>query len=115
MSQFKINNSIEKRTVEAGKIIIKYPDRIPIIVEINKASDEIKLDKYKYLVPYDLTIGQFLYVVRKRVNIASEKALFIFFSNTLPATSDTVGNIYKNKKDVDGFLYAIISLESTFG
>ena len=49
------------------------------------------------------------------MNIEPAKALFIFFNNSLSPTSDTMGNIYNNNKDIDGFLYAIISLESTFG
>ena len=43
------------------KLRSKYPDRVPVIVE----STALKLSKSKFLVPKDLTIGQFLYVVRK--------------------------------------------------
>jgi GABA(A) receptor-associated protein len=116
MSKFKLNNTFEKRKKESGRIIIKYNNRIPIIVEVNKQHlNELILDKYKYLVPFDLTVGQFLYVLRKRLKISSEKALFILFNNELPPNSDMVSNVYKNKKDDDGFLYATVSLESTFG
>lgn len=116
MSQFKLNNTFEKRKSEACRISDKYKGRVPIIVEVNDSSKrEITLDKNKYLVPFDLTAGQFLFIIRKRIKIEPEKALFIFFNNTLPSTADTVGCIYKEKKDKDGFLYATISLESTFG
>ena len=30
------------------------------------------------------TVGQFVYVIRKRINIPSDKAIFIFVNNTLP-------------------------------
>ena len=116
MSKFKQMHTFEKRKSEHERINIKYNDRIPIIVEINAQNkQELNLDKYKYLVPRDLTLGQFLCVIRKRVNIEPAKALFIFFNNSLSPTSDTMSNIYNNNKDIDGFLYAIISLESTFG
>ncbi|CAO2210720.1 unnamed protein product, partial [Urochloa humidicola] len=40
----------------------------------------------RYLVPVDLTVGQFVYVVRKRINISAKKTIFIFVKNTLPPT-----------------------------
>lgn len=40
----------------------------------------------RYLVPADLTIGQFVYVVRKRIKLSAEKAIFIFVKNVLPPT-----------------------------
>lgn len=41
---------------------------------------------FRYLVPADLTVGQFVYVVRKRIKLSPEKAIFIFVKNILPPT-----------------------------
>jgi hypothetical protein len=41
---------------------------------------------YRYLVPADLTVGQFVYVIRKRIKLSAEKAIFIFVDNVLPPT-----------------------------
>lgn len=116
MSVFKEKNTFEKRRSESERIMAKYPDRIPIIVEVaEQAKDDIVLDKYKYLVPCDIDMSHFIFIVRKRVKLEPEKALFMFFGNTLCRTSNTVGHVYKENKDKDGFLYAVISLENTFG
>ena len=40
----------------------------------------------RYLVPADLTVGQFVYVIRKRIKVGPEKAIFMFVKNTLPPT-----------------------------
>lgn len=112
--KFKLQNSFEKRVAESTRICEKYTDRIPIIVETVENS-ELVLDKTKYLVPHDLSVAQFLYVIRKRIKLAPENALFIFFNGTLPPTSALISSVYKAKKDKDGFLYATVSLESTFG
>lgn len=40
----------------------------------------------RYLVPADLTVGQFVYVIRKRIKLSPEKAIFIFVKAVLPAT-----------------------------
>lgn len=114
-SGFKKNNTFDKRKNESQRISIKYKDRVPVIVELGENCTNLVLDKCKYLVPYDLTVSQFLYVIRKRIKLAPEHALFIFFNNSLPPASDMLGTIYKNHKDKDGFLYASVSLESTFG
>lgn len=75
---------VEKRKAEADRIRQKYPDRIPVICEKVEKSDIPTIDKKKYLVPADLTVGQFVYVIRKRIKLSSEKAIFMFVNEILP-------------------------------
>ncbi|KAM7271813.1 hypothetical protein ACFE04_031027 [Oxalis oulophora] len=105
----------ERRQAEASRIREKYPDRIPVIVERAEKSDVPEIDKKKYLVPADLTVGQFVYVVRKRIKLSPEKAIFIFVHNILPPTGTMMSAIYEENKDEDGFLYMTYSSENTFG
>ena len=114
---YKKKFSFEVRNKEAINIIKKYPDRIPIIVEkSDKCCGDIdNIDKKKYLVPNDLTIGQFQYVIRKRIKLQPEKALFIFINNLIPPTSQKLLSAYDEYKDKDGFLYVCYSGENTFG
>ncbi|KAL7165098.1 hypothetical protein ACSBR2_040889 [Camellia fascicularis] len=70
---------------------------------------------FRYLVPADLTVGQFVYVIRKRIKLSAEKAIFIFVDNVLPPTGSIMSSIYDEKKDEDGFLYVTYSGENTFG
>lgn len=72
-------------------------------------------DDCRYLVPADLTVGQFVYVVRKRIKLSPEKAIFIFVKNILPPTAAMMSAIYEENKDEDGFLYMTYSGENTFG
>ncbi|ONM23986.1 Autophagy-related protein 8a [Zea mays] len=107
--------SVEKRQSESARIRDKYPDRIPVIVEKAGKTDVPEIDKKKYLVPADLTVGQFVYVVRKRIKLSPEKAIFVFVKNTLPPTASLMSAIYEENKDEDGFLYMTYSGENTFG
>jgi GABA(A) receptor-associated protein len=50
----------------------------------------------RYLVPADLTVGQFIYVVRKRIKLSPEKAIFVFVKNTLPPTGIYWTNVAVN-------------------
>lgn len=53
------------------------------------------LDKKKYLVPSDLTVGQFYFLIRKRIQLRPEDALFFFVNNVIPPTSATMGSLYQ--------------------
>lgn len=91
--KFKSEHSIEQRKAESDRIKNKYPDRLPVIVEKSEKSKVNDIDKKKYLgisdqspllyiyysagdlliiiikVPADLTTGQFVYVIRKRLKL----------------------------------------------
>ena len=82
----------------------RYADRIPVICEKVEKSDIATIDK-KYLGPADLTVGQFVYVIRKRIKLSPEKAIFIFVDEVLPPTAALMSSIYEEHKDEDGFLY----------
>ena len=111
---FKERFPYENRVKESSRIMKKYPNRIPIIVE-RDGTDVPDVDKHKYLVPCDLSISQFIYVIRKRINLESEKAIYLFINNTLPPSSALLSQIYEKHADEDGFLYTIYSGENAFG
>jgi len=110
------NKPFDVRKAEAARIQAKHPDRIPIVVEkALKATDIPNIDKTKFLVPADLTIGQFTYVIRKRIKLPPEKTIFIFVNRSLPASAALVSAVYNSNKDKDGFLYITYGAENTFG
>jgi GABA(A) receptor-associated protein len=88
---------------------------LQVIVEKADKSDIPAIDKKKYLVPNDLSVGQFTYVIRRRIQISPEKALFIFVKNVLPANAALMADVYEDHKDADGFLYMTYAGENTFG
>ncbi|KAK9936025.1 hypothetical protein M0R45_012890 [Rubus argutus] len=114
-SLFKCEHPLERRQAEAARIREKYPERVPVIVEKAVKSDIADIDKKKYLVPADLTVGQFVYVVRKRIKLSADKAIFVFVKNILPPTAALMSAIYEENKDEDGFLYMTYSGENAFG
>merc|ERR1712097_137173 len=116
LQRFKDEHTYEKRVEEADKIRKKHPDRIPVICEKSEGSDIPEIDRKKYLVPQELTVGQFVYVVRKRLRLPPEKAIFIFVDGRLPSNGAALmSQMYKDYKDQDGFLYVTYSGENTFG
>merc|ERR1712126_666657 len=96
--QYKEEHPFEKRRAEGEKIRRKYPDRVPVIVEKSPKARIGDLDKKKYLVPSDLTVG-----------------LFYFLNNVIPPTSATMGSLYQEHHEEDFFLYIAYSDESVYG
>lgn len=116
--KFKSQYTFKERLEESISIMSKHPDKIPIICEKmndNKNKDIPTIDKSKYLVSKDLTMCQFLYVIRNRMKLPAEKAIFLFVGNTIPTSSSMIINIYSQYKDADGFLYITYSGENVFG
>ena len=115
--RFKHEFSLHHRRSEACRVIEKYPDRVPVICEKNTHSNAYcpNIDKIKYLVPKDFTLGQFMHVIRTRLRLSPEKALFLFIENKMPSTSASMINVYNNYVDGDGFLYITYDLENVFG
>lgn len=112
---YKDSTSYETRYNEVRQIMDKYPNRIPIIVERLKTSNAPIIDKRKYLVPVDLTVGQFMFVIRKRLRFSSEVGLYFFIDGHIPATSELLSVVYARSRDIDGFLYINYATENTFG
>jgi GABA(A) receptor-associated protein len=111
-----VHYTFEERCKKSNNLIVKYPDRIPIIVKPYNIKDTKNIiKKNKFLVPGELTVGQINYVIRKRIKLSKEKALFIFFNNNILPTSMLLYDAYLKYKNEDGFLYANYSFENTFG
>ena len=109
--------TLEKRLSEFNRIRGKYPDRIPIIIEKSETNSNNMpdLDKHKFLVPSDISLAQFMYVLRQRIKLKSKVAIFLFINNKLISTSSLIGEIYNENKHIDNFLYIKYAGENTFG
>lgn len=112
---FTKKHSLEKRKEESQKILSKYPDKIPVIVEKGNHKNTPDINKNKFLVPSDFTLGQFLSIIRKRIEITEQESIYLFVNNILPPTSDMMAKIYNEHKHEDNFLYLNYCTENTFG
>jgi GABA(A) receptor-associated protein len=116
---FKKEYDWEYRSNESKRVIRKYPDKVPIICEKFACTKNLpNIDKKKYLVPRDMTAGQFIGVIRKRIKqLLPTDAIFLFVDNnkTIVSGSTIIGGIYDETKDDDGFLYLCYSKENAFG
>ncbi|XP_065863935.1 autophagy-related protein 8i-like [Euphorbia lathyris] len=115
ISTFKKDFTFDQRLHESKSIIAKYPERVPVIIERYSKTDLPETDKRKFLVPRDMSVGQFIHIFSRRLHLDPGKALFVFVNNMLPQTASLLGAVYETNKDEDGFLYMYYSSEKTFG
>ena len=98
---------------EAYRLLQKYPTRFPVIVK--PAGRDLDLRRKKYLVPDDITLGQFLYVLRKHIdNLSDHEGLYIFINGHMFPANALMIHIYTTEQR-DYALYVTICKENTFG
>lgn len=116
MHNFKNRYPFKQRKFDCERILLKHPDKIPILCEKYLFSRNAPdIDKHKYLVGYNLTLGQFISVIRKRMNIKPEVGLYIFINGIIHSNSVFLQHLYSDFKDDDGFLYIEYDIENIFG
>ncbi len=112
---FKDKKTFEERKTESERIMIKYPNRVPVVCE-RATTDAPKIDRSKYLVPVDITMGEFMFIIRKRLKLPPEESIYLFVGNDAMApVASLISQVYEKHHDTDGFLYVKYSKESTFG
>ena len=116
MTGFKNKYTLKQRKIDCSQILLKYPDRIPVICEKHPYSRNAPdIDKHKYLIGFDLTVGQFMSVIRKRMSLNPGVGLYIFINGSIPSNSSILHYLFLDHKDDDGFLYVYYDVENTFG
>ncbi|XP_044533105.1 microtubule-associated proteins 1A/1B light chain 3C [Gracilinanus agilis] len=114
---FKQRKSLATRKEEVAGIRAKFPSKIPVIVERYQKEKYLPpLDKTKFLVPQELTMTQFLTIIRSRMVLTATEAFYLLVNNkSLASMSVTMAEIYKDYKDEDGFVYMTYASQEMFG
>lgn len=112
---FKAQHTASERAAMSLKIRAKYPDKTPVICEKNSKSLIPDISKKKYLLPSNLTVGHFLYVIRKMLKLPGTQAIYLCVNGSIPTTAMLMTELYADHADPDGFLYVQYCDQSAFG
>lgn len=94
----------------------KHPDHVPIFVSKDtRCKDLPDISNKKFFVPKTLSIGNFVYCVRKRLEISEQQAIFLFVGNALPNPNESMGSLYEIHKTEDGILHCTYSSDTAYG
>uniref|UniRef100_T1JL13 Autophagy-related protein n=1 Tax=Strigamia maritima TaxID=126957 RepID=T1JL13_STRMM len=114
---FKERKPFISRKEEVEGIRAKFPTKIPVIVEkYSRESYLPTLDKMKFLVPEEVTMSQFVSIIRNRMLLHQNQAFYLVINNkSMVCMSRTLSEIYHDNRDDDGFLYVTYASQEVFG
>lgn len=116
MGNYRKNVPFDERKLKASIILKQHSDRIPVVVECSEQLQSMHpLKKNKFIVPFELTLAQFIFVIRKHMKLDPSYAIFVFINNKLHPSTAIMGDLYAGQKNEDGFMYLDVFQESTFG
>jgi hypothetical protein len=102
---------------ELEKIRTNHPDKIPVFVSkipnANNGTPDIR--KHKFLVPSHFTMGGFMAIIRKWIQLPPEMGLFFFVDRLNPSPSTLMIDMYHRHKGPDEVLRIQYACENTFG
>ena len=119
---YKKNTLLKDRINDSTRILKKYPNHVPIIVECCEDINKV-LKRRKFLVPGELFVSHLLYSIRKQITDEnSSKAIFIFSDKILLCSTHLLSVVYNEYKirnkindSCDNFMYIYLQYENTFG
>ncbi|ROL47127.1 Microtubule-associated proteins 1A/1B light chain 3C [Anabarilius grahami] len=114
---FKQRKCLATRKDEVCNIRSKFPNKLPVIVERYLQEKKLPLlDKTKFLVPNELILGQFLSLLRSKIALEASQALYLLISGrNMSCLSTSMGEVYSQFRDPDGFLYITYASQDMFG
>ncbi|KAJ8338011.1 hypothetical protein SKAU_G00369770 [Synaphobranchus kaupii] len=117
LKPFKQRKCLATRKHEVCSIRSKFPNKLPVIVERYIREKHLPLlDKTKFLVPFELTMGQFLALLRSKIDLDSTQTLYLLVSErSMSCMAASMGEVYSQYRDADGFLYLTYASQDMFG
>ena len=114
--KYKKVNTLEERKNEHQKVMQKNPGKIAIICEKSPKSHIPDIEKTKFLISEELNLAQFSAMIRKKLKMNKDEALFFLVNGKKSITGDSsMLEIYNTYKQEDGFLYIAYASEEVWG
>lgn len=107
----------ESRKAESSRLLDNHPAKLPIIVEpVISKKNSYGFIQNRFLVPKTYTFHEFIFHLRRRLELDRNDALYILVNRKhLPALDRSMSSVYEEYQDTDGFLYVNYSSEAILG
>ncbi|GIY64590.1 autophagy-related protein 8c [Caerostris darwini] len=112
--KYKKRKSFESRKQESLDIYHLYPKSVPIILERAPNGKTPTAQKEKYLVPRNLSVTNFILMVKKNMILNHDASIYLLSKGKVLPPSWTMGEVFNEEKDEDGFLYLTYNSYLTF-
>lgn len=107
----------EKSNREVEAIRHRFPNKVPLYVTRYVRDREVPvLGRTKFLVPQELTMSQFLYIIRTKMKLRDSQALYLLVNDKVLAShSMTMAQAYQQFRSHDGYLHITYAAQQVFG
>ena len=115
--KYKKKISEEERKNQSRILLMRNPNKIPLILEKDPNSKVKELQKTKFLIAKDCTVNHFIQMIKGLIQVPEYETLFFAAKGKYSISgTKTMGEIYEYYKDKDdGFLYITYSSELFYG
>lgn len=110
MSTEDVNN----RARSVNRALLRNPGFVPVELTFEKPDPDLRCSR-RYLLRPDMSMGQFLSVLRARMILKPSQGVYLLVNKTLPPVTASMGDLYAEHKDEAGMLVCMLCKETTFG
>ena len=111
--------TFQTREKESKQIMEENPNKVPVICLKDPKSNLIEIKKTKYLLDKAFTISQFISLIKQKLKLNSNEALFLVAKRNnkyYALTGDIqMTQVYDEYKEKDGFLYIVYTSKEIWG
>ncbi|XP_026332290.1 uncharacterized protein LOC113239474 [Hyposmocoma kahamanoa] len=102
---------------EVEAIRHRFPNKIPLYVSRYEREREVPaLGRNKFLVPQELTMSQFLYIISTKLKLRDTQSLYLLVNDkVLVSHSLTMAQAYEQFRGPDGYLHITYAAQQVFG
>ena len=118
--QFKFKKDVpdvQKRKQQCNILLIKEPDKVPVIIEKDPSCKLEPMKSTKHLIMKKFTVNKLLLMIKNILKLDEGEALFLAAKGKYNIMGEqTMGEVYTKFKDKeDNFLYIAYSSELVYG
>lgn len=75
----------------------------------------LEIANTEFVCPSSLRLSEFMLNVRRKAMLPANIAVFLMVKGVLATPANTMGELYEQGRDEDGWMYVVWTEESTFG
>jgi len=93
----------------------RYPDTVLIKATRGRGCTLPALRRSHLMVPKTLTVGHLLHILRNRLAISADVAVFLFVDGVIPPCSQLIGHLDASNREEHDILHIEYASENAFG